>query len=173
MGVQAIGVDWSLSATGVCGELGGLRTLTPPTKDEVDRLVWFFREAQALVRDLDLLGTVLVFESPFMGQRSPGPTMQLGELYGVVKVALRHWQHRIVWVPPSTLKMYATGKGNATKPDMRAELIKRCGLDIKDDNQCDAWWLRAMALDQYGAPPVELPASHRRALHSVKWPGWS
>lgn len=171
--MNVIGVDWSLSATGVCNELGALRTLTPPTKDNVARLEWMFRQAQALVAgDVDILSTVLVFESPFMGMKGKADaTMALGEMYGVVKLALRKWAGRIVWVAPSTLKVYATGRGNATKPDMRAELIKRAGVDIKDDNQCDAWWLRAMALDRLATAPLELPATHRRALASVTWPG--
>jgi hypothetical protein len=46
VGVEVIGVDWSLAATGVCDAMGVRRTLTPPTKDRVDRLVWFFRQAQ-------------------------------------------------------------------------------------------------------------------------------
>lgn len=174
MGVEVIGVDWSLAATGVCDAMGVRRTLTPPTRDRVDRLVWFFRQAQALVADLDLLATVLVFEQPYVaGPERGSSTLDLGRLYGVLDVALRHWQHRIAWVPVGTLKVFATGSGKSKKPDLRAEAIKRGGVDIADDNQCDAWWLRLMGLYQYGAPAFDLPASHVRALHSVKWPGWS
>lgn len=174
MTVQVIGVDWSLAATGVCTEHGSLRTLAPPTKERVDRLTWFFREAQQLVTEVDILGSVLVFEQPFVAGPAKGQsTLDLGRLYGVIDVALRHWQGRIAWVAPSTLKMYATGSGSAQKGDLRAELIKRNDLDIRDDNQCDAWWLRAMGMDQYGQAVLALPQSHRRALASVKWPGWS
>lgn len=174
MGVEVIGVDWSLAATGVCDAMGVRRTLVPPTKDRVDRLVWFFRQAQTLVADHDLLATVLVFEQPFVAGPARGQsTLDLGRLYGVIDVALRHWQGRVAWVAPSTLKKFATGSGASKKGDLRVEAYKRGGVDIADDNQCDAWWLRLMGLYQYGAQAFDLPASHVQALHSVKWPGWS
>jgi len=68
------------------------------------------------------------------------------------------------------LKRYATGKGNATKADMRMALFQRAGLDVRDDNAVDAWWLRAMALDHYGHPLVAMPQTHRQALEKVAWP---
>ena len=65
---------------------------------------------------------------------------------------------------------FFTGKGNCNKPDMRMELFKRAELDVADDDLVDAWWLRAMALDHYGHPPLALPVAHRSALAKVSWP---
>lgn len=172
MSVDVLGVDLSLAATGVVTADGVRSTLTPPTKDTTDRLEWFYRQFYALVADLDVLGTILMVEAPFVAGPARGSsTLDLGMLHGVFRLATRRFVRRIVWVPPSTLKMYATGRGNATKPDMRVELVKRLELDIKDDNQVDAWWLRAMGLDRYATAPIALPQSHRRALSSVQWPG--
>lgn len=172
MTVDVLGLDLSLSASGVVTADGARTTLTPPTKDTTDRLEWYYRQFYALVQDLDVLNTVLMVEQPFvMGKAHGNTTLDLGEMYGAFRLATKRFVRRIVWVPPATLKVYATGSGSATKPDLRVELFKRAGLDVKDDNQVDAWWLRAMGLDRFGAPPLALPQSHRRALANIKWPG--
>lgn len=86
------------------------------------------------------------------------------------RLAGRYGPERVVEVGPSVLKKYATGKGNATKPDLRVALLKRTGVDEPDDNRVDAEWLRLMGLDALGAPEVELPEAHRAVLRSVPWP---
>jgi hypothetical protein len=47
---------------------------------------------------------------------------------------------------------------------------KRFGLEFPDDNQCDAFWLRAMGLDAYHEPLAVLPAVQRDAMTKVDWP---
>ena len=73
-------------------------------------------------------------------------------------------------VPPNVLKKYATGTGTASKPDMRLELYKRTGMDVRNDNKVDALWLHAMGADHLGRPHLVLPQKHREALGSVAWP---
>lgn len=51
--------------------------------------------------------------------------------------------------PSTTLKKFATGKGNASKEMMIDAYRKRLGVDPIDDNHADAWWLHAWAEDQY------------------------
>lgn len=97
-------------------------------------------------------------------------TAPLGMLHGALRVLLFRRNLAFALIPPSSLKKYATGKGLATKPDMRMALYKRKNLDLVDDNLVDAWWLMAMAADHYGHPIVELPKTHRDALAKVAWP---
>ena len=101
--------------------------------------------------------------------RSPAASL-LGMVHGAVRLHLWGRGAEFVMVPPASLKRYATGKGNATKADMRMALFQRAGLDVRDDNAADAWWLRAMGLDALGAPVVALPQTHRQALDKVVWP---
>lgn len=84
----------------------------------------------------------------------------------------RYGPDAVVEVSPSGLKKYATGSGSSkvSKADMRVALLKRTGIDERDENRVDAEWLRLMALDALGAPVVELPAAHRQALDAVAWP---
>lgn len=69
----------------------------------------------------------------------------LGELAGVVKEAIYSTHGRPpISVPPTTLKKYATGSGNASKSVVMMSLLKRYGVEIPDDNAADAYVLSAM-----------------------------
>lgn len=48
------------------------------------------------------------------------------------------------WI--AKLKIHATGKGNAKKPDMQAAVKERWGVELKED-EADAAWAEAFALD--------------------------
>ena len=81
----------------------------------------------------------------------------MGELHGAVKFEMERRSERILIVPPATLKKFATGRGNAGKPQMAVALTKILSADEvaqMDDNQVDAWWLRAVGLHVLGAPIV-------------------
>jgi len=59
-------------------------------------------------------------------------------------------------VPLATLKVYATGKGNANKEAMRAAAERRLsgvfhGLSEADDNEIDAVWLGLWGLENRAA----------------------
>lgn len=67
---------------------------------------------------------------------------KLGELGGVVKLA-----HATVFgsdplvVPPTTLKKFVTGKGNASKKEVVAAVQSKWDSEIKNDNVADAYGL--------------------------------
>lgn len=162
--MNVLALDLSLTATGVCTTKGHhtLRTKLAGT----DRLAWYETQIRDLIGD-DRPNLVIIEELFEMATASA----RLGMLHGVVRVLL-HWHEMpVVLVSPATLKKYATGKGNATKPDMRMALYKRTGLDLADDNQVDACWLYGMALDHYGYPAgFDLPAVQRACMDKIDWP---
>jgi Holliday junction resolvasome RuvABC endonuclease subunit len=162
---RVIGLDLSLTATGICYADGSVGTV-PTRSGEGDRRLVNIRQAVAIA-----IGgaTLVVVEDLPTHAKSAGIT---GMVHGVVRELLTAIEIPYALVPPATLKKYATGRGNATKPDMRVALLKRTGMDLRDDNECDAWWLRAMGLDQLGRPLlVSLPQAQRDALVKVDWPG--
>lgn len=112
---------------------------------------------------------VAVIEGYSFGSSAKG-TRSIAEWGGVARLNLYVRGVPVVEVPPSTLKKYATGRGNAPKPDMRMELYKRTGLDVADDNEVDALWLLAAAHDATGDPLWEMPKVNREALGKVEWP---
>lgn len=89
-------------------------------------------------------------------------------VHGVARMSIyEEWGGYATLVSPATLKVYATGGGRATKPDMRVNLGKYLGIDERDDNVVDAIWLALLGRDLVGAPLVDLPKTHRRALEVI------
>lgn len=158
-----VGVDLSLTATGIAGLVGGTTIRTDAAHPIESRL----QAIRNRVSELAAHAELVVIED--FVTRSPAAST-LGMVHGIVRVRLREDGIPFVLVPPATLKKYVTGKGNAKKDDMRMETFKRFGLEFNDDNQCDAHGLRAMALDAYGHPLAEMPAVNRAALEKVQWP---
>ena len=166
--MRILALDLSLTATGVALPTGDAERLSAPygPGEPLERLTWLRDQVMRRV----LAGVDLVVLEGF-SYGSKGSTID--QIYGLgwlVRVALHDHGVVYVTVPPSSLKKYATGSGNAKKPDMRMELFKRMGVDEKDDNKVDALWLQAMALDAYGHRVLPMPVSHREALSKVDWP---
>lgn len=99
-------------------------------------------------------------------------SLRLAELHGVVRQWL--WSRRIPMadVRPTHLQMYATGKGRATKQEVREAVTARYGslLHVGTEDEADATCLLSMALDAYGQPLAEVPDANRKALAGAKWP---
>ncbi len=163
-----IGVDLSLTGTGIA-TTSGERTVRTNAADWIELRLSTIRDAVLDSTFTDGIGFVdLVILEDFV-TRSPAAST-LGMVHGVVRVALVEAGVPFVLVPPATLKKYVTGKGNATKPDMRMAVYQRFGLDLADDNQVDAFGLRAMGLDAYGHGLGVLPVAQRASLDKIAWP---
>lgn len=167
-----IGLDLSITATGICYPDGS--TLTVPTKtDDGDARLLHIAEAVcfAIGSGVDLA----VIEDLPTHAHGAGIT---GMVHGVVRSELIQAGVPYALVTPSTLKAYATGKGTGDKTAMALAAFKRAGVEFADDNQCDAWWLRAAGLDWLGDPLFEMPAAQREHLvgknskgkPKAKWP---
>lgn len=74
-------------------------------------------------------------------------------------------------VPPSSLKMFATGKGNSAKQVVMKEVFKRWGYDSNSDDVCDAFVLAKMAY--HGLSPMSegLTKFQILALDKLKFGG--
>jgi len=175
-----LALDLSLSATGLCvwrdGTINAHTITTKPDECMPRRYaaitgqVWP-RLAAAMPGE----AVLVIKEAPIIGQRSG--SIDLIGLHAIVDYGL--WARGIwliVTVANGTLKVFATGKGGASKEEVLLAAERRIGTlcPVQDNNQADALWLLAMALAQYGRPLVPLPASHLRALRAVKtWPEFS
>jgi len=161
-----LALDLSLSATGIAWPDGNLATYRPTSKGDW-RLVDVANQIDIQLRDTT--PQLVVIEDLPHGLRNAAAGA-LGMLHGAVRVVLLRRLGYFLTIPPATLKTYATGRGNAPKPDLRMELYKRTGVDVADDNQVDAAWLRLLALDLMGYSELELPKTHRRALDKLTLP---
>ena len=162
---SVVGLDLSLTATGGADDLGQPFTLAPRLRG-CERLSWI---RDNVLTYLTPAPDLVVIEGYSFSSRN-SHAHALGELGGVIRLALHEAGIAYVDVPPSSLKKYATGKGNANKGEMLAAAIRRLDYQSASDNEADALWLRAMGLDALGCPVVDLPAVNRQALTKVAWP---
>jgi Holliday junction resolvasome RuvABC endonuclease subunit len=162
--VKVCGIDPSLAATGIAGPDDELLTIHTETADP-DRLAKIYTAIVTRVGGSDLA----VMEDLPKHAQGAGLT---GMAQGVIRLALIHIGTPYVTITAATLKKYATGNGTASKPDMRMALFQRAGLDIKDDNQVDAWWAWQIALWAGGDDRwVKLPKTNLIALDKIRnWP---
>lgn len=171
--MRVVGVDPSLTATGIADADGGLHTIaSKPDDGTVADRARRIATITAHLRPHRLTDAhLVVIEGPaFSRQGQAGVHLRAGLWWRIVGL-LHSAGVPVAEVSPSALKKYATGKGNADKSDMRMALYKRAGLDVSSDDEVDAWWLRQMGLAHLGDPDaVPLPQTHLSVLHKVVWP---
>ena len=93
----------------------------------------------------------------------------VGELGGVVRLALHEAGIRFEVVAPKTIKTYACNNGGASKDDMLLAAVRRLGYEGNSKDEADALWLYALAMHALGEPIVSVPATHLRALKALPW----
>lgn len=164
--LRVLGLDLSLTATGVCLTDGGTLTIKTRQKDGDRRLVHIADALTSMIADGSTVDLAVIEDLPRHAMAA-GIT---GMVHGVARSVLLRVGIPYVLVVPATLKAFATGKGSGDKTPMAMAAYKRAGREFGDDNQCDAWWLRAAGLDWYGQPEFALPAAQRERLAKVVWP---
>lgn len=164
---NVLGLDLSMTATGICLPDGGTLTVKTDAKTKDWRLV-AIRNAVSEAITFNRVELVVMEEAP-PGLKGPA-IKAIHMVHGAVRTCLLDLGVPYAVVNPSTLKVYATGRKGADKTAMTMAAYKRAALEFEDDNQCDAWWLRTMGLDQLGAPVVTVPQAQRAFLASVGWP---
>lgn len=162
--MKVLAADLSLARTGWCDSRCHDVIVTKPTTPRVERirLICGVLLSVAELDDTDLL----VVEGPSYASRGSA-TIDLGRLHGVLE---HEAQGRLVFVTmaPSSLKKYATGKGNAGKAEVLTSAVRRLGYEGSDDNVADALWLHAAVMDALGSPTVTMPKVNREALPKIR-----
>jgi Holliday junction resolvasome RuvABC endonuclease subunit len=137
-----VGIDPSLAATGIATEDETWTVRTESGDPErLDKIYWSVAN-----RTLD--ATLAVIEDLPTHAHGAGLT---GMAQGVIRLALIHTQTPYYTVPPGTLKKFATGVGNCDKHAMRMAAFKRAGVEFRNADECDAWWLRQLGLHLAGS----------------------
>lgn len=172
--VDVYGLDLSLARTGMALADGRVGVLT--TKPHERGGGYAIEQRLAEITDMVLTklqygddSAVLVIIEDLPMARAEALAL-LGMLHGKVRGKLFELSIPFAVVPPSSLKMYATGVGKGPKANMRVSLVTRTRIDIVEENMCDAWWLRAMGKQALGVPVVELPQTHTRGMAKIAWP---
>ena len=173
--MNVVGLDLSLTATGVAWPDGRTSTLALTTKG-VERLDAFYGWAGTSVAEWTLhagvIGPIDLAAIEGYSYASKNQAHQAGELGGVIRLALHHVGVPFIDVPPTTVKLYATGKGNAHKDEVLAAAIRAgCHGSVTTTDRADAWWLRAIGLHLHGEPVVPETAYRDKALAKLREAG--
>jgi hypothetical protein len=181
---RVVGLDLSLSATGIASNLGWVHTVaseppptprdprtgkpTPATLDQRrERLAAIAVEVISMCTSADLV----VIEGPSYASSGSGTWDRAG-LWWLVVHGLLAQQHTVALVPPSNRMKYATGKGRIAKEAVFAAVIRRYpDVEVSNNNEADAWVLAAMGARSLGHPVEQsLPLAHLEAMDKVTWP---
>lgn len=152
---DVVGLDLSLTATGICTADQGW--LIKSKAKGMERI-----EAIRFKVSTSVLDTVVLIEGYSFGSRN-SHAHELGELGGVIRHTFYRHNTPYIDVPPATLKLFATGKGNANKDMMIASAV-RSGCPYDDNNIVDAWWLRQLGLYARGEADVDVTGYRDKAL---------
>jgi crossover junction endodeoxyribonuclease RuvC len=184
--VIAVGLDLSLTAAGIAtprgvfteGEDGHNGATLTQRRERISR-----QTSRVLDRVLGDPFTGLAIDgTPEPGPlvvaiEAPTPSRIVGHqhdrsgLWWRVVTELSSWPEvYVVEVGSASRQLYATGKGRASKVAVASEASLRYGVAFSSDDEADAFVLRAMVLDHYGAPLASVPARNRKALDAVAWP---
>jgi Holliday junction resolvasome RuvABC endonuclease subunit len=190
---RVIGLDLSLTSTGVSDGQSRHAIQTDPTEalearlDRVVRGVVSFALSPTQWTDTMPYGMHADLAVIEAGAFSRGAQSGAAEVLSGLRLMVRHrlWRLGVPYamVPPSTLKLYTTGYGKATKQQMVAavDVRYRAGLadvKVKDGryDMADALGLAAMGYDHLDRPLYEhgyetgQPGPHRDSLNAVCWP---
>lgn len=163
MMARVLGIDPSLSSVGYCYSKVNkyvIGSIQPNKKSKsVNRLLFLRDEINKLleVTQPDLI----VYEDYSMG--SIGKTFTIGELGGVVKLMFYEKEIKTMLVPPSCLKLYATGKGNANKELVLEKAIEVSKMSFSNNDESDAYFLYSMGVS-VANNVVHRVASKKKAL---------
>lgn len=139
-----LGIDQSLRSTGVAlVSSEGLRlytgTVTPGKLTGAARLA-YIRDA---LREYAKSVAYAALEGYAMD--AVNRSFDLGEVGGLVRLLLHDAQIPFVVVPPMSLKQFAGTNGTSSKEAMREAVKKQWGVDIEQNDACDAFALAQVA----------------------------
>jgi crossover junction endodeoxyribonuclease RuvC len=185
--MRVLGIDPSLTSTGVAVIDGAalIRARTfriqtaPPKRAKGDKTPPTLAERRARLRDIR--GAVLdwaftgataltVIEGPSYSSAGAG-TWDRAWLWGSLVDALHARDIPVALAPPKTVKLWATGRGDAGKTAMSVHLSRmwpETDPHISED-EWDALAMASIAAQRLGWLPTDL-TRHRDQLEKVAWP---
>jgi Holliday junction resolvasome RuvABC endonuclease subunit len=165
--MKFMGLDLSLTSTGYsCDkDMGAIAV----KEKGVERLAAIRDEVMLVCRE-HRPDVVLIEGYSFASRASQAHS--IGELGGVIRLALHEDNYTVVDIPPTCRAKFATGRGNASKVEVISAISARTGLVWEGkgaDDMCDAWILEQMGRSRFDASEYEWPKNHLEALENIDW----
>ena len=178
--MRIIGLDLSLTSTGLAEWHDGARRtyrhgragkLTDTLAQRANRLDDSRRETLDWVYDNgnEYADLVLVESHTFAAKG--GSQHDRSGLWWLVVEALIANGTPVVEASPSSIKLFATGKGNAGKDEVLAAVVRRHpGVEFKTNDEADALTLVDMGVAHWSHDELDPTAYQQRALDKLVWP---
>lgn len=154
MPLTVIGLDLSLTSTGAVVLSPGeephnvaQESMVIKSKFKGEARLEHIREQVMVLVGLNQ-PDLIVLEGYAFGR--PNAMAALGELSGVIKHSLHVQGWPFMVVPPTRVKKYVCGKGNAKKDEVRLGVYKRWGFEAKTNDEIDAYGLARIGLAYLG-----------------------
>lgn len=171
--MKVAAADLSIAKSGLARVDGTLATIKPTSKGYA-RLRPL---AGAILSEL-LHADLVILEGYDPHPRGALALIRAAELGGMVRAGLEELAVAWLDVPPSVLKKYATGKGNAPKDAVTLAAIA-AGATLSSssaDDEADAYWLRRVGIELLetagGHPPrdalADFATKHAGTLDRVR-----
>ncbi|MFE2311621.1 hypothetical protein ACFXC8_00220 [Streptomyces sp. NPDC059441] len=164
-----IGADLSLKSTGLGSADWTDNVRTKTSLRGHPRIAYLMQEIGSFLKNADLV----VIEGASFGHAGLGGHEELAWLRGMVQHWL--WRREIPYaiVPPSSLKLFFTGYGAASKATMRAAAEQHYARTFEGPaagDECDGFALAAAGYHWLGFPLADVPARQFEALAGCQWP---
>lgn len=153
-----IGIDPSLTNCGVSDGEHHEVIQTKPGPEDIGMIADISRRCGEIVNGIaHFMNThyapgdfAFCVEAPMLTALQGGADFlfEAGWLYNDLFAFLRQHNSSIYLVPTSTLRKWATGKGNAPKDEMKLRAFKKFGVEMERDPGCDK--LFAFLLSKFG-----------------------
>jgi len=168
---EPIGLDLSLTSTGVAIGRATWAIATKGLRGE-ERLIYIRDLILEAISDLEPEpdNQFVVFVEGYSFASRNSHAHALGELGGVIRVALHEAEIPFVEVPPTCRAKFATGKGNASKSEVVSAISARTSLiwdGPGNEDRCDAWILQEMGRTILGQSTITWPTKHLEALQKL------
>lgn len=167
--MNTMGLDLSLTSTGV--SIGGVTQSIQSDTRGVHRLQHIRNRIIELVVEHQI--TLAAVEGYSYASRH-SQAHSLGELGGVIRLALFENDVTFIVIPPTSRAKFATGKGNAGKPEVLSAISAKTGIvwaGGDGSDRCDAWVMEQMLLVKLGQSSYDWSKEQLDALDKVDWTG--
>jgi crossover junction endodeoxyribonuclease RuvC len=146
--MRYVGIDPS-TKTGLAiidnqGNVINTQDVTTKVKEDPQR---FSDIAEKIMDELEP-NDIVTIEGFSYGSKGKGVSFQYG-LGWIIRHMLIERGYRYTEVPPTSVKKFATGKGNTKKDEMVLPIFKKWGFEHSSDNVRDAFVLAMMAKGMY------------------------
>lgn len=145
-----VGIDPSLSGTGlvILGEQGNVIEATSLKAGKEDDPLRFMKIAKRIKNHLNSYTDRVVIEGFSLHSRGAGVSSMYG-IGWIIRNMLEESHFKWTEAPPTSVKKFGSGKGNAKKEDLVLPVYKKWGFEGASNDITDAFIMAKMAWSMY------------------------